>query len=302
MAKIKSHPRIRHIIELSCDEARAFLLKGESYCNFSLPNYFQFNDLLRTVAKVLEGKQLSGCTNGSHRSMDGVNHVILNNKDGRYAWRSLELIHPAIYVSLVNQITELDHWELIRSRFLLFSNNAKIECLSLPVESITDNKDQAELVTKWWEDVEQKSIQLGLDYGFIIQTDIIDCYAAIYTHSIAWALHSKPYAKKHRNDKKLIGNIIDWHIQDMRQGQTNGIPQGSALMDLIGEAVLGYADTELTDKIKNAEIEDYKILRFRDDYRIFVNNRQDGERILKYVAEIMIELNQSQGEMRRSVG
>ena len=200
------------------------------------------------------------------------------------------MIHPALYISLVNNITQGDHWKLICDRFRQFANDPKINCLSLPIESMTDEKDKAELIIQWWRDVEQKSIELALDYEFIIQTDIVDCYPAIYTHSIAWALHTKPKAKANRDDKNLIGNIIDSHIQDMRQGQTNGIPQGSVLMDLIGEMVLGYADTELIEQVKQQGIEDYRILRFRDDYRIFVANRQDGERILKCLAEVMIEL------------
>ena len=88
----------------------------------------------------------------------------------------------------------------------------------------------------------------------------------------------------------MIGNIIDNHIQDMRQGQTNGIPQGSVLMNLIAEIVLGYSDTELTKKIRQQNITDYQILRYRDDYRIFVNNPRDGESILKCLTEVMIDL------------
>ena len=289
-AEAKSQQRRRPVIELSCGEARAFLLKQESYCTFNLPQYFQFNDLLSGIDKVLEGKLLSDFRSDSPRNFDGVNHLILDNKDGQYAWRPLELIHPALYVSTVNKITELDHWELICKQFRRFSENDRIKCMSLPVESMTNEKDKAELVSKWWQDVEQKSIELSLDYEFIIQTDIVDCYPAIYTHSIAWALHSKLCAKKNRNNKHMIGNIIDDHIQDMRQGQTNGISQGSVLMNLIGEMVLGYSDTELTDKIETEGIEDYQILRYRDDYRILVTNRQDGERILRCLAEVMIEL------------
>ena len=241
----KAWQRGRSIIELSCDEARSFLLKQESYCTISLPAYFQFNDLLSDTAKVLEGQHLSGFLSCSPRTRDRVNHVILNNKDGQFAWRPLELIHPALYVSLVHDITEPHHWKLIADRFRQFGENPRIKCLSLPVESTTDEKDKAELVKQWWRDVEQQSIEFSLDYEFMIQTDIIDCYAAIYTHSLAWALHTKPIAKESRSDKNLIGNIIDWRIQDMRQGQTNGIPQGSVLMDFIGEMVLGYSDTEL---------------------------------------------------------
>ena len=194
-----------------------------------------------------------------------------------------------MYVSLVNSITRPDNWQLILDKFRDFGNNPKIKCLSLPVESLTHQDDRAEQVGHWWNTVEQPSIELSLDYEFLVQTDVVDCYADIYTHSIAWALHTKPVAKARRHDHSLIGNSIDSHIQDMKQGQTNGIPQGSALMDFIAEMVLGYADTELRAKIAQ-EINEYQILRYRDDYRIFVNNPRDGELVLKYLTEVMIDL------------
>jgi RNA-directed DNA polymerase len=284
--------RSRSILELTCDEARSFFLKQESYCTIDLPLYFHFNEILRDIGKVLEDKALSDLRSQSPRDFEKVNHLILNNKDGRHAWRPLQLIHPVLYVSLVNQITENDHWELICKRFAEFANNKKIKCLSLPVESLTSEVDKAEQITHWWREVEQVSVELALEYDLIIHTDITDCYGSIYTHSISWALHTKPEAKKmeNRRNPNLLGNIIDTHIQDMCHGQTNGIPQGAVLMDFIAELVLGYADIELTEKIACLNIEDYCILRYRDDYRIFVNSSQDGERILKCLTEIMIDL------------
>ncbi len=179
---------------------------------------------------------------------------------------------------------------MIRERFDDFNGSVNIKCLSLPVEALTNEKDKAAQINQWWREVEQKSIELALDYEFVIHTDVVDCYSAIYTHSIAWAIHTKPEAKEKRDDKNLIGNVIDSLIQDMRQGQTDGIPQGSTLMDFIAEMVLGYADIELTNKINCQQINNYQILRYRDDYRIFVNNPQDGERILKCLTEVMIDL------------
>lgn len=290
MAREQGGPDGRSVITLSCDEARKFLLKHESYCSVDLPPYFNFDDLLSGVAQVLDGARLSDFRCKSPREFDRVNYPILHNKDGRYDWRPLELIHPALYISLVKTLTKRCHWELILERFHEFGANSKIKCLSLPVESLTDQKDKAEQISEWWKEVEQRSIELSLDYEFVIQTDIVDCYAAIYTHSIVWSLHSKETAKEKRNDKNLIGNIIDSHIQDMKRGQTNGIPQGSVLMDFIAEMVLGYADTELTKMINCQGIEDYQILRYRDDYRIFVKNPRDGELILKCLTEVMIEL------------
>lgn len=284
--------RNRSILELSCDEARAFLLKHESYCSIDFPPYFIFDDLLSGVSKELNGKNLSDFRRENPRDFEGVNHHVLNNKDGRHAWRPLQLIHPALYVSLVGHLTQKDQWKLVCDRFMEYAGNEKIKCLSIPVESLTDEDDKAEQVSRWWHSVEQASIELALDYDFVVHSDITDCYGAIYTHSIAWALHTKTEAKKkeNRHNKKLIGNIIDDHIQDMSHAQTNGIPQGSVLMDFVAEMVLGYADIELSESIAQEGIEDYCILRYRDDYRIFVNSSQDGERILKCLTEVMIGL------------
>ena len=277
------------IIELPHAEAREFFLKAESYCRIDLPPYFSFDKILTQVAGWIGQKSLKGFTKHV-RDYDGVNFTLLSNKDGKYSWRPLELIHPVLYVSLVNKITEKDAWELIVERFHSFSANKKIKCLSIPVRSETEQKDKAEQVAEWWHEVEQRSIELALEYEYILETDITDCYGSIYTHSIAWALHSKEKAKAERRNNKHIGNVIDSHIQDMRQGQTNGLPQGSVLMDFLAEMVLGYADVQLSERIEAENITDYLILRYRDDYRIFTNNPRDGERITKLLTEVMIDL------------
>ena len=286
----KTRHRSRSIEQMSYIEARRFLLKEDSYCEFDMPVYFKFKKMLDAVDKVLKGKNLNDYRRHSPSRHDGINHTLLNNKDGKYAWRPLELIHPALYVSLVDRITQRDAWKEIRDRLRTFRALPNIECLSLPVKSLTSQKDTAEQIYQWWQGIEQKSIELSLDYQYILRTDITDCYAAIYTHTIAWALHTKQIAKQRRKDNNLIGNVIDQHIQDMRNGQTNGIPQGSALMDLMAELVLGYADTELALKIAASGIDYYRILRFRDDYRIFVNSPTEGDIVLKCLTEVMIDL------------
>ena len=61
-------------------------------------------------------------------------------------------------------------------------------------------------------------------------------------------------------------------------------------MDIGAEIVLGYADTELSMKIEAQGIAEYQVLRYRDDYRIFVNTLRDGEVILKCLAEVTMDL------------
>ena len=279
----------RSLLQMTAAQARTFLLKPESYCGIDLPVYFTFAGVLSGVSKELSGKALATMSS-KPRDHEGVNYAMLSNKDGRHAWRPLQLIHPALYVSLVHKITEANHWKMIRERFQEFQQLANFKCLSIPLEAAPQGKDKAAQILNWWQGIEQGSIELALEYNYSFQADITDCYAAIYTHSIAWAVHGKAKAKAARSDKTLIGNIIDGHIQDMRHGQTNGIPQGSVLMDFFSELVLGYADLQLNDRRRAAGITEFRILRYRDDYRIFVQSPQIGEAILKALTEVLIDL------------
>ncbi len=59
-------------------------------------------------------------------------------------------------------------------------------------------------------------------------------------------------------------------------------------MDFIAEIVLGYVDDLVDKEIKNdspRDDPDFKILRYRDDYRIFANSDECAEQILKIVSD-----------------
>lgn len=280
------------LLNLSHLKARAFFLKSSIYCKLDLPSYFDFDSLLSATASVLATKPLATLRRRRPSELPEVNYRLLVSKHDRYAWRPLDLIHPALYISLVDTITDPCNWEDIVTQIAKSRAHVQpsIECLSIPVVPLQDEKTNASQISHWWRNVEQRSIQLSLEYGFFYQTDIADCYSNIYTHSIPWALHGKRYAKENPTDRTLLGNIIDCHIRDMRHGQTNGIPQGSVLMDFVAEIVLAYSDTELAKRLKCQSIGSFHILRYRDDYRVFVNNPQDGELVLKSLTEVMADL------------
>ena len=279
---------------MAARQAREFLLRGETYCRFGLPNYVDFENVLRDVDKYLTAHALSSASQKPHEQ-SGVNHTILDNKDGRYAWRPMELIHPALYVDLVHLITEKGNWRKLRRRFSALNREGRIACMSIPVkgrkgDGRRSRRDRSAMIRQWWEEIEQRSIRLSLKYEYVCHTDVTDCYGSLYTHSVAWAMHGKRKAKRRRNDKKLLGNNIDRRLQDMNEGQTNGVPQGSVLIDLIVELVLCYADRQIGKRAKAAGMVDYRILRYRDDYRIFVNSPPEGERLLKIASEVMHSL------------
>ncbi|MDD3507417.1 MAG: RNA-directed DNA polymerase [Parabacteroides sp.] len=287
------------ILDLNHIDAQIFFLKGESYCNIDFPFYFDFDTLINNISKNIKYRNLNECCNqidkgsgklklDSPSNYEKVCYQLLTNKDGKYDWRPLQLIHPVLYCLLVKEITTQNNWIEIKNRFKQYSADKNIECLSLPIKSTTSLKDKAESVLNWWTGIEQHSIKLSMKYSYVFVTDITNCYGSIYTHSISWALHTIDVSKQKNNN--LLGDKIDYLIRNMNYGQTNGIPQGSVMMDFIAEIILGYLDEELSKKLISDNITEYKILRYRDDYRIFSNSIQELETITKLLTETLISV------------
>lgn len=281
------------LLSLNGNSAKKFFMKAENYCSIDLPPYYNFNNVLTQADTKLKTADLSSFIKPGMKikELEDVNYKIYSNKDGNFAWRPLEIIHPFLYVNLVNKITENTNWTTIKTRFKEFKKDKHIICCSDIRINEKNKKQNATNVNYWWREFEQQSISLFLEYSLMAITDISGCYESIYTHSIAWALHGKTVAKQNRSNYSLIGNAIDVEIQKMRYGQTNGIPQGSTLMDFIAEIILGYADKLLSENLKDKNISDYKILRYRDDYRIFANSEETLNLILKELSSVLLNLN-----------
>ena len=281
----------KSILDMTAVEAERFFMKPTSYVTLALPEYFDFQTILHDAAKKLDKAPLKDIAKiNKLKECDSVNHTVLLNKDGSYDWRPIQIIHPLLYVNLVRCLTNSDSWEKIKERFKKFQKDDRIQCISIPVESTSSKSDTAEIILNWWEGLEQNSITQALYYSYCIKTDVTNCYGSIYTHTIAWAIHGKSEAKAKRN-QNLLGNEIDLLIEQLQQGQINGIPQGGSLFDFVAEIVLGYADLQLSKRLTELGLKDWKILRYRDDYRIFAEEKGTAEQIIKELSDVLSDLN-----------
>lgn len=294
-----------NILDLDHKEVREYFLDQDKYFNFDLPEYLNFSKILKQISTKLENKELSefySTYNSKNEKgekvikknnpsfFDNVNYKIFNNKNGEYDWRRFQLVHPALYVELVNKITKNKNWNDITKRFKFFFKNSCVSCASLPVVDDEKLKNKEKQILSWVNNFEKKSILFSMEYKYIFEADITAYYGSIYTHSIAWAMHGKDKMKifKNRKNRKLIGVVLDQAMQSMSHGQTNGIPEGSILMDFISEILLGYIDVKLSKKLSKIKPKkEFKIIRYRDDYRIFVNNPEIGKKITKELAGVL---------------
>ncbi len=128
---------MKRLVELSNEEAKQHFIKGSSYFNGDMPSYISFDPILSDVDAVLGGRNYPELknTNANPCDFQNVNYNFIANKDGRFAWRPLELMHPAIYVSLINVVCESSNWEHITQVFSEFEGGA-VDCCSAPVISV----------------------------------------------------------------------------------------------------------------------------------------------------------------------
>ena len=189
---------MKTVLELTAEEALKFFMTAENYSNLSLPAYLNFQPILDYAQKSIGKKDFNSCLQDSQKKpslYEGVNYKILINKDGRYNFRPLQLANPFLYYLLVRTITESNNWTILKQRFKEFKDD-HIEVPSIPaLKNKGDKTLKGTIITNWWEKVEQRTIELSLQFKYMFITDITNCYSSIYTHAIGWAIEGKDQAK-----------------------------------------------------------------------------------------------------------
>ena len=269
------------IFNSKLNSIKEYFMRGSSYFTMEMPEYFDFDKMLVEIDKILP-KDFNSIINSKLKPeyCDNVSCPIFYEKNSLLQWRKLILVNPILYVGLVNLITSKENWEQLKSRYCNLTSNTKIKCCSIPTISQNSKKTS---ILNWYNEFEQKTIELSMKYEYMAVTDITNCYSSIYTHSLSWAIEGKENAKKNRNSKTL-GNMIDGFIQKMQYGQTNGLPEGNEVSNFLAEMLLAYIDNELSLKIN---YDDYYILRYRDDYRIFANDKCIIDEVLINLTKIL---------------
>lgn len=216
--------------------------------------------------------------------------------------RTFGIIAPKIYHDIV--------WYLIADwdTFLkcLFRTNNKIHSYSFPIpitsksEGELGNLRAGRMIYEFLEMAENDLVAEAYNYKYVLKSDIKNFYPSIYTHSIAWAIHSKETIRKRGNRNKYndyVGLVLDKLFQYSNDGCTNGIAIGPAISDLIAEVILSAIDTECSKVITAKDI-DFIGVRFKDDYRFLCHSKQDAKIIIKTLQKQMALFNLTLNESK----
>ena len=285
--------KTKNILSLNHTEAIDFFLKSEQYHGFELPEYFVFDNLLQNVKNAVGITPYEECLQEgiSPEQLPDVNLDILLNKDGRYAVRPIILANPFLYYFLVREICNEQSWPLIKNLFEKFHVPHITSC-ALPI--ILKEKEpfhKSTTIINWWSSIEQRSIELSLEYRYMFVTDITNCYGSVNPQAFDWAFSLKDTLFENNKESSISKNIQKY-LRAFQQGRNIGIPQGSAIFDFVGEIILGYSDLLLYEAIQKAGITNpYEIIRYRDDYRIFCNDKDVLEKISYILQHVLESLN-----------
>lgn len=114
------------VLFLTPKEARDYFMSAEQYCGIALPSYINFQPILDYVKTSIGTRELANCLKEEKQypsKFDEVNYKILVNKDGKYAYRPIQIANPYLYYLLVKSITTKDNWEALQKRFEEFKDS-----------------------------------------------------------------------------------------------------------------------------------------------------------------------------------
>lgn len=289
------------ITALEAKEALAFLMSHDRYCTTELPEYFDFNGVLEYAATAIGEKNLDevDIDGVSPECLHGVNLDVITNKDGKYGVRPLTLANPFLYYMLARDICSEQSWPKVQECFKAFASE-HFEACAIPMVKVEDKPEPfkgATSILNWWNNMEQQSLELSLQYRYMFVTDITNCFGQINPESIGWALARKDTPQE-TSDNIELATKIQRYLRAMQQGKNIGIPQGSTLFSLIAEIVLGYTNMLFEQAIRKAQSKDklpkdleYRVLRYVDDYRIFCNDRDALDKLSYMLQEILEQFN-----------
>jgi hypothetical protein len=139
------------------------------------------------------------------------------------------------------------------------------------------------------EHLTQEYARVRATARFVVEADIAECYASIYTHALGWAIAGKDVCKRKLAGSSLtadesrnwsLADNLDKAIQKCQRRETHGLPIGPDTSLVLAETILSAADAVWVGKLPR----DAAATRLVDDYRVGVRTRAEGEDTLAEIA------------------
>jgi hypothetical protein len=103
---------IQALKAVNADTARQFLLQhGYTASSFEIPEYYVPSKLDSVSLKAIEWLDAKGKKNEMPKITQSLEFL---TPKGFLGWRSFSLLHPYIYIHIVNEMTEANSWKTLQ--------------------------------------------------------------------------------------------------------------------------------------------------------------------------------------------
>lgn len=207
--------------------------------------------------------------------------------------RIFGVIHPEIHNDIAFHISE--NWADIVEAIFPADSIVTSYSFPIPIDSKQPGRigylRSGRMIYEFISMVDDDIAAVAYQYTHISKADIKGFYPSIYTHSIAWALHTKAGIRAgNLHNYSLLGNRLDKLFQNANDSCTNGIPIGPVVSDLIAEIIASGVDRLISAQIQKEKI-DCEIVRFKDDYRFLTKSEGDAKALIKILQAKLKEFN-----------
>ena len=201
--------------------------------------------------------------------------------------RTLSIVNPISYFNLANEIAT--SWSELESHCSQSSISA-----TTPVYQ--PNSPRAITGKMGPPHRSQLRIANRARGRYVLFADIQQFYPSVYTHSLAWAVHTKAAAKQKKNDPNLLGNRLDALQNRCQDRQTSGIPIGPDTSLVLAEVLL-----TAVDRVLQTEINTTNSFRLIDDYELVFETYSQAEEALNLLQSTLSSFNLRLNERKTTI-
>lgn len=142
-------------------------------------------------------------------------------------------------------------------------------------------------------------------YPLLVRADISKCFDSIYTHTVAWVSNGRTASKKEKRDatNATFGGSFDRYMQYLNYAETSGIVIGPEFSRIFAEIILQEVDVRVEGELEKGDLKhgrDYEIMRYVDDYFVFLADSSNSERVenvlSRHLAHFKLHLNDQKQE------
>lgn len=185
--------------------------------------------------------------------------------------RSMAIPEPFAYANQCHALSE--NWIEIQKHFEEKTKNDSYKISRIHIRKLHNKSPLFEMNYKNFDKDGAPEQDILIKSKYIAEADISNCFPSIYSHAISWALIGKESAKINKTDKTQWYNNLDYHIMNVKYGETSGLLIGPHSSNLIAEIILVSIDSEM---IKQG----FKYIRNIDDYQCYAETHEQAERFL----------------------